>query len=161
MSCMRTMQPDPAIHRDLAVVNVAVKLATDAMLRAQCPDGHWVFELEADATIPAEYVLLVHYLGETPDHEFERKIARYLRRTQRIEGGWPLFEGGAANVSASVKTYFALKMIGDEEGADHMKRARRAIRAIVVQIPRNADRLRSNPLGIYVNAISWSRELRQ
>jgi len=32
---------------------------------------------------------------------------------------------------------------------------------IVVQIPRNADRLRSNPLGIYVNAISWSRELRQ
>ena len=127
MISMRTMQPDHAIHPDLAVVNVAVKLATDAMLRAQCPDGHWVFELEADATIPAEYVLLVHYLGETPDHEFERKIARYLRRTQRIEGGWPLFEGGAANVSASVKTYFALKMIGDEEGADHMKRARRAI----------------------------------
>jgi len=121
------MQPDHAIHPDLAVVNVAVKLATEAMLRAQCPDGHWVFELEADATIPAEYVLLVHYLGETPDHELERKIARYLRRTQGIEGGWPLFEGGAANVSASVKAYFALKMIGDEEGADHMKRARRAI----------------------------------
>lgn len=58
MISMRTMQPDHAIHPDLAVVNVAVKLATDAMLRAQCPDGHWVFELEADATIPAEYVLL-------------------------------------------------------------------------------------------------------
>jgi type IV secretion system protein TrbF len=35
------------------------------------------------------------------------------------------------------------------------------ILTIVVQIPRNADRLRSNPLGIYVNAISWSRELGQ
>ncbi|WP_122983670.1 VirB8/TrbF family protein [Pantoea brenneri] len=32
---------------------------------------------------------------------------------------------------------------------------------IVVQIPRNADRLRANPLGIYVNAINWSRELGQ
>src|SRR5712672_4853264 len=109
------------------VLDRSIDRATAALARQQRPDGHWVFELEADATIPAEYVLLVHYLGETPDHEFERKIARYLRRTQRIEGGWPLFEGGAANVSASVKTYFALKMIGDEEGADHMKRARRAI----------------------------------
>ena len=36
-----------------------------------------------------------------------------------------------------------------------------AILTIVVQIPRNADRLRANPLGIYVNAISWSRELGQ
>src|SRR5258707_13865681 len=152
---------DQVVTIDPADVATLIAEATDALVQQQRSDGHWVFELEADATIPAEYVLLVHYLGETPDHEFERKIARYLRRTQRIEGGWPLFEGGAANVSASVKTYFALKMIGDEEGADHMKRARRAILAIVVQIPRNADRLRSNPLGIYVNAISWSRELRQ
>ena len=36
-----------------------------------------------------------------------------------------------------------------------------AILTIVVQIPRNADRLRANPLGIYVNAINWSRELGQ
>ena len=34
----------------------------DALLRRQRADGHWVFELEADATIPAEYVLLEHYL---------------------------------------------------------------------------------------------------
>jgi type IV secretion system protein VirB5 len=33
-----------------------------------------------------------------------------------------------------------------------------AILTIVVQPPRNAERLKSNPLGIYVNAISWSRE---
>lgn len=36
-----------------------------------------------------------------------------------------------------------------------------AILTIVVQTPRTADRLRANPLGIYVNAISWSRELGQ
>ncbi|WP_265519264.1 conjugal transfer protein TrbF [Nitratireductor luteus] len=36
-----------------------------------------------------------------------------------------------------------------------------AILTIVIQIPRSAERLRANPLGIYVNAISWSREMSQ
>jgi type IV secretion system protein VirB5 len=36
-----------------------------------------------------------------------------------------------------------------------------AILTIVIQSPRDAERLRANPLGIYVNAISWSREMSQ
>lgn len=36
-----------------------------------------------------------------------------------------------------------------------------AILTIVLETPRNAERLRANPLGIYVNAINWSRELGQ
>ena len=36
-----------------------------------------------------------------------------------------------------------------------------AILTVVIQTPRNAERLRSNPLGIYVNAINWSREMSQ
>jgi type IV secretion system protein VirB5 len=36
-----------------------------------------------------------------------------------------------------------------------------AILTIVVQPPRDAERLRKNPLGIFVNAINWSRELGQ
>jgi squalene-hopene/tetraprenyl-beta-curcumene cyclase len=89
-----------------------------------------VFELEADATIPAEYLLLRHYLGEPDDLELERKIGVYLRRIQSAEhDGWPLFEGGAFDISASVKAYFALKMLGDDPDAPHMARARAAIRA--------------------------------
>jgi squalene-hopene/tetraprenyl-beta-curcumene cyclase len=103
--------------------------ATRALLDCQRPDGHWVFELEADATIPAEYVLLRHHLAEPVDAELERKIAVYLRRIQGAHGGWPLFHEGALNVSASVKAYFALKMIGDSVGAPHMVRAREAIRS--------------------------------
>ena len=101
--------------------------ATDALLKLQQPDGHWVFELEADATIPAEYVLLRHYLGEPVDAELERKIAVYLRRIQGKHDGWPLFHDGEFDMSASVKAYFALKMIGDSTDADHMRRAREAI----------------------------------
>ena len=36
-----------------------------------------------------------------------------------------------------------------------------AILTVVVEMPRDLDRLRKNPLGIYVNAINWSRELGQ
>lgn len=34
-----------------------------------------------------------------------------------------------------------------------------AILTVVIERPRTADRLRANPLGVYVNAIHWSREL--
>src|SRR2546429_1259736 len=107
----------------------AVVRATKALLGLQRDDGHWVFELEADATIPAEYVLLRHYLGEPVDSVIEAKIASYLRRIQGEHGGWPLFRDGAFDMSASVKAYFALKMIGEAADAAHMVRAREAIRS--------------------------------
>jgi squalene-hopene/tetraprenyl-beta-curcumene cyclase len=103
--------------------------AAQALLRQQRSDGHWVFELEADATIPAEYILLRQYLGEPDDRELERKIGVYLRRIQGEHGGWPLFHGGPFDISASVKAYFCLKMIGDSPDASHMARARAAILA--------------------------------
>ncbi len=106
-----------------------IQKATQALLACQRADGHWVFELEADATIPAEYVLLRHYLGEPVDAALEAKIAVYLRRIQGEHGGWPLFRGGDLDVSATVKAYFALKMIGDSVDADHMRRAREALLA--------------------------------
>jgi squalene-hopene/tetraprenyl-beta-curcumene cyclase len=114
---------------DRAALDRNIASATKALLEAQKPDGHWCFELEADATIPAEYVLLRHYLAEPVDAELERKIAIYLRRRQGQHGGWPLFHEGAFDMSASVKAYFALKMIGDDIGAPHMARAREAMRS--------------------------------
>jgi squalene-hopene/tetraprenyl-beta-curcumene cyclase len=112
------------------VLDARIARAAQAMLDRQQPDGHWVFELEADATIPSEYLLLRHYLGEPDDLELERKIGVYLRRIQSTDhDGWPLFEGGHFDISASVKAYFALKMIGDDPEAPHMVRARAAIRA--------------------------------
>ncbi|MET0869160.1 MAG: squalene--hopene cyclase [Pseudorhodoplanes sp.] len=116
---------DSPLSRDLLERSVA--RASEALLKDQQPDGHWVFELEADATIPAEYVLLRHYLGEPVDAELERKIAVYLRRIQGSHHGWPLFHEGEFDMSASVKAYFALKMIGDDLDASHMSRARDAI----------------------------------
>jgi squalene-hopene/tetraprenyl-beta-curcumene cyclase len=111
-----------------SAIDHSIEAATRALIALQQPDGHWVFELEADATIPAEYVLLRHYLAEPVDAELEAKIAVYLRRIQSDHGGWPLFRDGAFDMSASVKAYFALKVIGDSIDAPHMVRARAAIR---------------------------------
>ncbi|HLG45167.1 MAG TPA: squalene--hopene cyclase [Reyranella sp.] len=112
---------------DIDALDRGIGRATQALLAQQRSDGHWVFELEADATIPSEYVLLRHYLGEPDDLELERKIGVYLRRIQGDHGGWPLFHGGAVDISATVKAYFCLKMIGDDPQAPHMVRARAAI----------------------------------
>jgi squalene-hopene/tetraprenyl-beta-curcumene cyclase len=114
---------------DSVGIETSIASATRALLGFRKADGHWVFELEADCTIPAEYVLLRHYLGEPVDRALEAKIAAYLRRVQGAHGGWPLVHDGEFDMSASVKSYFALKMIGDAANAPHMVRASEAIRS--------------------------------
>lgn len=112
----------------VAAADACANRAAAALSSVQRDDGHWVFELEADCTIPAEYILLRHYLGEPRDTGLEAKIGVYLRRIQSTShDGWSLFHGGAFDASASVKAYYALKMIGDDIDAPHMVRARNAI----------------------------------
>jgi squalene-hopene/tetraprenyl-beta-curcumene cyclase len=128
---MYDAETPPLNPADLDAVEAMVGRAKDALLKAQKPDGHWVFELEADATIPAEFILLKHYLGEPENIDLEARMGRYLRRIQALDthGGWALFHAGAFDISATVKAYYALKMIGDPVDAPHMVRARDAILA--------------------------------
>ncbi len=114
-------------EHQVELLESCIQAATSALLKMQRGDGHWSFEFEADATIPAEYILLVHYLGEEANPVREAKIGNYLRRIQGKHGGWPLFHEGDFDMSASVKAYFALKTIGDNPNAPHMERARHAI----------------------------------
>ncbi|MBX9795746.1 squalene--hopene cyclase [Sphingomonas sp.] len=122
------MTTETLVQDITTLADAATGRAAAALAQLQRDDGHWVFELEADCTIPAEYVLLRHFLGEPVDAELEAKIGRYLRRIQSAKhDGWGLFHAGAFDVSASVKAYYALKMIGDDIDAPHMARARAAI----------------------------------
>ncbi len=109
-------------------LDALIKDAREALLARQREDGHWVYELEADATIPAEYIMLLHYLGEEAP-ETEARLANYLRAIQGDDGGWPLFHAGEMDLSATVKAYFALKLAGDDPSAAHMARAREVILA--------------------------------
>jgi len=104
-------------------LNKAIERAQNSLLSLQHSAGYWVFELEADCTIPSEYIMMMHYLGEI-DLELQRKIAVYLRSRQNPDGSYPLFTGGPGDISCSVKTYYALKMAGDDIHAPHMKKLR-------------------------------------
>ncbi|MDE1883302.1 MAG: squalene--hopene cyclase [Rhodospirillales bacterium] len=116
-----------------AIPDHSIELARASLRAEQRTDGHYCYELEADATIPAEYVLLEHYLDRIDD-ALQAKIGVYLRRIQgdydTCPGGWPLFHGGKMDLSCSVKAYFALKALGDSAAAPHMARARAAILAM-------------------------------
>jgi squalene-hopene/tetraprenyl-beta-curcumene cyclase len=114
--------------RRAELLDDAISLATESLLALQRGDGHWLFELEADATIPSEYILLQHYRGRV-EPALETRLAAFLRDQQGEDGGWPLFYGGELDLSCSIKAYFALKAAGDSADAPHMRRARAAILA--------------------------------
>jgi squalene-hopene/tetraprenyl-beta-curcumene cyclase len=107
-----------------------VAAATDAARRLlfaeQHEDGYWCGELEADATLEADYVILHTMLG-TADTERFAKAARYMLRQQNSDGGWSIYRGGPSNVSASVKVYFGLKLTGLLATDLAMQRARAKI----------------------------------
>jgi squalene-hopene/tetraprenyl-beta-curcumene cyclase len=106
----------------------SIAAARDALIGLQSAQGFWLFELEADCTIPAEYIMMMHFLDEI-DSVLQDKLAVYLRRHQADHGGWPLFLGGELDLSCTVKVYYALKLAGDDIAAAHMVRAREAILA--------------------------------
>ncbi len=110
----------------LVQVEKSISKARNALLSQQHEAGHWCYEFEADCTIPAEYILMMHFMDEI-DSNLQERIARYLRANQRKEGGWPLYPGGAMNISCSVKSYYALKLAGDDPESDHMRYARKQI----------------------------------
>lgn len=107
----------------LSSLNAAIERAQAKLLSLQNSKGYWVFELEADCTIPAEYIMMMHYLDDI-NEELQAKMASYLRRRQSTDGSYPLFTGGPGDISCSVKVYYALKMAGDTTNALHMAKLR-------------------------------------
>ena len=108
-------------------LNKVIKRSVDRFLSIQNAEGYWVFDLEADTTIPSEYVLLQRFLGIQMTPDLKDRIANYIRGRQLDNGGWPLFYDGDEDLSCTVKAYFALKLLGDAVDAPHMTRARNLI----------------------------------
>lgn len=110
-------------------VRAAVHAARRALLDRQRPDGHWVGELQGDTILESEYLILLAYLGKLDDPAIP-KLANYLRSQQQVEGGWSNYPDGPADVSVSLKAYFALKLAGDSADTPHMERAANVIRKL-------------------------------
>jgi squalene-hopene/tetraprenyl-beta-curcumene cyclase len=110
----------------LAGLSEAIERTCGWLLGRQNEDGHWVGELEGDTILESEYILLMAFLGRETDPVCGR-CARYIEDKQLPEGGWAIYPAGPADVSASVKAYFALKIAGVSPQEPAMVRARGAI----------------------------------
>ena len=116
-------------------VRGAIDRATSLRLEKQADAGYWVGKLEADTTLESDYVLLQLWLypprpgkpWRPPNWARVQKAARYVLEKQTKSGGWPIYFGGPDNASATVKAYFALKLVGLEESEVALARARRRI----------------------------------
>jgi squalene-hopene/tetraprenyl-beta-curcumene cyclase len=96
------------------------------LLDKQRADGHWCAELQGDTILESEYILLMAFLGREHTNK-PIKAARYLLTQQTPEGGWANYPGGPADLSVTVKAYFALKLTGHDSNAPYMRRARQII----------------------------------
>ncbi len=109
-----------------SILDQTIEKSVGYLEAQQHPQGYWCYELEADCTIPSEYILMMHFMDEI-DETLQQKLAVYIRAHQTREGGWPLYHGGEVDLSCTVKAYYALKLAGDYVESDHMVRARQLI----------------------------------
>src|SRR5436190_6979953 len=112
-----------------SAVELALTRAEACLLGKQHDAGYWVGELQGDSILESEYLLMKFILGQEDDPELPL-IANYLRSLQQPDGGWNMYPGGKADLSGTVKAYFALKLMGDDPAAPHMTRARDLIHSL-------------------------------
>lgn len=113
-----------------------LRRAVMALRHLQHADGHWCAELEGDSILESEYLLMKFILGQENEpladgrgRDVLERIADGLRRQQRPDGSWGQYPESGIDVSATVKAYFALKLMGDDLNMDHMTRARNQVLA--------------------------------
>ncbi len=119
---MRFGKIDDLISR----VAAAIDGARNCLFSEQHEEGYWCGELEADATLEADYIIL-HVLLGTGSPERMAKAARYILQHQNEDGGWSIYAHGPSNISASVKCYFGLKLAGYAADHPELLRARKKI----------------------------------
>src|SRR5947207_14528998 len=113
----------------LGRVSRGIGAARDYLFSTQHVEGYWCGELEADTTLESDYIAIHTLLGTGNRRRLELAVPEIIRH-QNQDGGWPIYHGGPSNISASVKAYFALKLMGYK--ADHpvLERARNRILAM-------------------------------
>ncbi len=127
-----SFEAQPAVPRfgridaGLGEVKEAIARAKNYLFSQQHPDGYWCGELEADSTLESDYIMVHTLLGTGEERRKQGALAEILRK-QNDDGGWSIYSGGPSNISASVKAYFALKLMGWSPSHQVMVKARQWI----------------------------------
>jgi squalene-hopene/tetraprenyl-beta-curcumene cyclase len=107
-------------------VGRGIEKARNYLFAQQHKDGYWCGELEADTTLESDYIAIHTLLGTGNRGRMERAVPEIIRH-QNADGGWPIYSGGPSNISASVKAYFALKLMGYKPDHPVLERAHKKI----------------------------------
>ena len=99
------------LDASLDQVEQSIAGSRDFLFSLQHPDGYWCGELEADTTLVSDYIMLHTLLGTGDEGRMRRALQQILRH-QNADGGWSVYHGGPSNISATVKAYFAFKLMG-------------------------------------------------
>jgi len=112
------------VVQELTSLDRAIEAGTQRLLELQHPDGWWVGELESNATMIAEHLFWLHFMG-LRDARTDRKLANELLARRRDDGTWSNWFEGPANLSTTIESYVALKMTGVDPGPETLDYIRR------------------------------------
>ena len=130
-------QSETAVRTAPAGADAAIVRSAGYLYSQQAPEGFWCGELTADTTLESDYILLQLWLHQ-PDGERWNppsraridKAARAILDRQLSDGGFNIWSGGPAEVSATIKAYCALKLAGVPVDSGPMRQARERILAL-------------------------------
>jgi len=105
------------VVQELTALDKAIDAGTKRLLELQHPDGWWVGELESNATMIAEHLFWLHFMG-LRDPRTDRKLANDLLARRRDDGTWSNWFEGPADLSTTIESYVALKMTGVDAGPE-------------------------------------------
>ncbi|HXA51299.1 MAG TPA: squalene--hopene cyclase [Candidatus Acidoferrum sp.] len=122
---------------DRTEVQTAIVRARNSLFAEQSPEGFWCGELTADTTLESDYILLQLWLHQPNGAEWNPpsrpridRAARSILARQLPDGGFNIYHGGPAEISATIKAYTALKLAGLSPESDPLRRARERILAL-------------------------------
>lgn len=113
----------------------ALHRGAEALARLQRPEGFWWADLTSDSTLESDWFSLLLWMHppaadgswNPPNPERIARAADSILARQLPGGGFAIYPGGPAEIKASVKAYFALKLAGIDPGSEPMTRLRRVI----------------------------------
>src|SRR5919204_2411573 len=103
------------VVQELTTLDRTLDLGAKRLLSLQHPDGWWKGELESNATMIAEHLFLLHFLG-LRDARTDEMLANELLARRRDDGTWSIWFEGPGDLSVTVEAYAALKLAGVEAG---------------------------------------------
>ncbi len=104
----------------------ALEKAVSLLFSQQDEAGYWWYTLEANETIGAGFIQLMHFLGDVDD-SIQSGLVRRLLSEQQNDGSWAIFYGGPGDLSTTIECYFALKLAGHSASEPPLIRAREFI----------------------------------